>query len=181
MFGSGKKIISIYKKLGEKYSLNVFTEKGTDGSPRAEGLYRNRNVKIESIVKDSLNGKKMVPHTALTVECENPDNFSFITVKRNKQNNAEYLAGSTQLGESEFDKKFIICTNNPEKLKGIFDFNTRFKLSHVHSLGFEGLITLRGNELQYIENGFLKNEESLMRTELVMHELCDIAEIMNYN
>jgi hypothetical protein len=74
-----------------------------------------------------------------------------------------------------------VQTNNPEKLKKIFDFNTKFKLEQVIKLGFNGVISLEGNSLQYSDRDLLQNDESLMRVELIMHELCDIAEVMRYN
>ena len=67
------------------------------------------------------------------------------------------------------------------KLKNIFDFNTKFKLDQVCSLGFNGHISLSGNNLQYIERDLLQNDESLMRVELVMHEFCDIADVLKFS
>ncbi len=176
-----KKIIKNYKKLEEKYGLSCDYSKkvGMTAHPSAQGLYRSRNIKIESIIRDTIEGKKVMPHTALSVECVNSDNFSFMVVKRKKR--SSFLAGSSLIDDNEFDDKFIIQTSNPQKMKSIFDFNTRFKLDQVHALGFDGAIILKGNSLMYIEKNLLKNDEALMRMELVMHELCDIADVMRYN
>ena len=183
MMASNKKVVSNYNKLKEKYSLHSdFSKKvGMKHHPSAEGIYRNRNIKIESVVKDSVDGKKVIPHTVLSVDCANSDGFTFIAVRRNRKNAAEYQHGSVLVEDNEFDNKFILQSNNPDKLKRLFDFNTRFKLDQVHKLGFEGRISLNGNLLQYSEAGLLSSDEALMRTELVMHELCDIAEVMRYN
>lgn len=180
---SNKKVVSNFKKLSEKYQLiSDFTKKvGMKTHPSAEGIYRNRQVKIESIVRDSLDGKKVVPHTVLSVDCSNSDNFHFKVIKRNKRNSNSHSAGSTLLEDNEFDDKFILITNNPHKLKNIFDFNTKFKLDQVNALGFNGLIALEGNKLMYMEPELINNNDALMRLELVMHELCDIAEVMKYN
>lgn len=181
--GSNKKVIKNYNKLGEKYDLNIdLTKKvGMKNHPRAVGTYRNRNIKVESVIRDSVDGKKVIPHTILTVECSNPGKFSFRVVKRSKQNRASYSAGSILIEDNEFDDKFIVQTNDPEKLKRIFDFNTRFKFDQVHALGFNGSVLLHENDLMYIERDLLSNDDSLMRVELIMHELCDIAEVMKYN
>jgi hypothetical protein len=183
MSGSNKKTIKNFKKLEEKYGLQSDYSKkvGMKTHPSSLGIYRNRNIKIESIIRDSVEGKKVIPHTMLIVECLNTDNFSFLAVRRKKQNNASFLAGSSLLNDNEFDDKYILQTNNIEKLRNIFDFNTKFKLDQVHKLGFDGIIKLENNYLVYIEKGLLNNDESLMRMELVMHELCDIADIMKYN
>ncbi|MEO8511977.1 MAG: hypothetical protein ABI543_00325 [Ignavibacteria bacterium] len=183
LISTDKKVISNYKKLGEKYSLVCDYSKkiGMKTHPNANGMYRNRPVKIESAVRDSIEGQKVVPHTVLTVECTNSDGFTFNVVKRSKRNSLNYSAGSVMLDDNEFDDKFIIQTNNPDKIKKIFDFNTKFKLDQVVRLGFNGIISLNGNALQYIERDLLQNDESLMRVELVLHELCDVAEVMRYN
>lgn len=182
MLGSNKKTINNFRKLEEKYGLQCDYSKkvGMKNHPHAHGIYRNRNIRIESMVRDSVEGKKVIPHTALTVECVNTDNFSFTVVKRKKQNTASF-SGSTLINDNEFDDKFIVQTNNPAKLTGLFDFNTKFKLDQVHMLGFDGIIKLDGNHLAYIEKGLLSDDASLMRLELVMHELCDIADVMRYN
>lgn len=56
---SNKKVIANYKKLAEKYQLSCdFSKKvGMKTHPSAEGIYRNRQVKIESVVRDSLTAK----------------------------------------------------------------------------------------------------------------------------
>lgn len=180
---SNKKVISNYKKLAEKYQLSCdFSKKvGMKTHPRAEGIYRSRQVKIESILRDSLDGRKVIPHTVLTVDCANSDNFFFKLYKRNKKNSASFSGGSTLVDDNEFDDKFIIQSNAPERIKKMFDFNTKFKLDQVNALGFNGLIALEGSRLIYMEPELLANDDALMRLELVMHELCDIAEIMKYN
>lgn len=183
MVASNKKVVRNFGKLKEKYELHTDLSKkvGMKHHPSAEGIYRNRNIKVESVIKDSVDGKKVTPHTVLSVDCANTDGFSFVAVRRNRKNAAEYQQGSVLVEDNEFDNKFIIQSNNPDKLKRLFDFNTRFKLDQVHKLGFEGKISLSGNLLQYSEAGLLSSDEALMRTELVMHELCDIAEVMRYN
>jgi hypothetical protein len=183
MLSANKRVLKNYSSLADKYNLAVDTSKkiGMKTHPSASGIYRNRNIKIESVVRDSIEGKKVMPHTALIVECSNTDNFNFVVVKRKRQNNSVFLAGSSLLEDNDFDNKFICRTNNPEKMKRIFDFNTRFKMEQVHKLGFGGHISLEGNHLMYIDKDLLKDSESLMRLELIMHELCDIADVMRYN
>lgn len=180
---SNKRTIANFKKLEEKYSLTGDYSKkvGMKNHPAVQGVYRSRNVKVESIITDSMDNKKAAPHTTLFVECSNPEGFTFIVVKRKRQNNAAYLSGSTMVNDNEFDDKFIIQTNNPDKMRNIFDFNTKFKLDQVHTLGYDGIIKLEGNRLMYVERGLMNDDVSMMRVELVMHEFCDIADVMKYN
>ncbi|MCC6865908.1 MAG: hypothetical protein IT280_07075 [Ignavibacteria bacterium] len=182
-FRTNKKVLGNYGKLAEKYSLNVDTTKkiGMKNHPVANGVYRNKSVKIESQVRDTLEGQNVLPHTVVTVECINNDDFSFTLLKRNKRNILRYSADSVLLDDNEFDDKFILQTNNAEKLKKIFDFNTRFKMDSVNALGFNGILVLQGNQIQYIERNLLDSDEALTRTELLLHEMCDIADVMKYN
>ncbi len=183
MISANKKVISNYKKLTEKYDLVCdYTKKvGGKTHPKANGIYRNRQIQIESVIRDSIDGQKVIPHTVLTVDCPGSEGFYFKLLKRNKKNSLNFSSSSFMIDDNEFDDKFIIQTNYPDKLKNIFDFNTKFKLDQVYALGFNGIISLDGNHLQYVERDLLQNDESLMRLELVMHELCDIAEVMRYN
>lgn len=180
---SNKKVISNFKKLSEKYQLICdFSKKaGMKPHPNAEGIYRNRKIKINSTIRDSVDFKKVIPHTVLTVECDNENNFSFRLVKRNKRNSKLFSNNTVLADDNEFDEKFIIQSNMPGKVKKLIDFNTKFKLDHVNSLGFNGIIFLEGSSLVYLEPELLASDNALMRLELVMHELCDIAEVMKYN
>ena len=109
MFTANKKVISNYKKLSEKYQFECdYTKKvGMKTHPNAHGVYRNRFVKIESAIRDSIDGQKVKPHTVLTVECANSDGFTFTVVKRNKKNSLNYNAGTVMLDDNEFDDKFM--------------------------------------------------------------------------
>jgi hypothetical protein len=85
------------------------------------------------------------------------------------------------LDDNEFDGMFIIQTNDLERLKRLFDFNTRFKLQQIYGLGFTGEISLQGTTFTYSVQGLLNNDAALMKLELVLHELCDLADVMKYN
>lgn len=183
LVSSNKRVINNYKKLSEKYGLVCdFSKKaGMKNHPSAAGIYRNRNVKIESVMMNSRVNGKNVLHTLLSVECGNSDDFTFTAVKRTKQVSSADRSALALTDDKEFDGKFIIQTNDPVRVKRIFDFNTRFKLDQVHALGFNGTISLNGNLLQYAEKEQLSGSDPLMRFELVMHELCDIADVLKYN
>ena len=167
--------LKYYRKLKEKYEL---TEKANGKNiPVFEGVYRSRTVNIEN--KEY--GAKKKLSTQLTVRCENPADFEITLVKRSRANNSVYSADSSPVDDEEFDKLFFVHTNNPERVKKLFDFNTRFKLQQVNDLGFNGIISLTGNEFTYTEPGTLNSDTAVMRFELVLHELCDLADVMKYN
>jgi hypothetical protein len=180
---SNRKVISNFKKLADKYSFQTdFSKKiGMKTHPSASGVYRNRNIHIESIIRDSLDGKKIIPHTVITAECSNPNNFYFAVVKRNKKNTLNFQNGSHLTGDNEFDNNFIIKTNDINKLNNILDFNTKFKLDRVLALGFNGIVILEGNFIKYIDSGLLNSDEALMRAELMLHEICDISDVLKFS
>lgn len=179
---SGKNIKKIFKTLGDKYSFTTDYSKkiGMKTYPIASGLYRNRRIKIESVLLDTIDGKKVAPHTVLTVECINPDNFMFLISRRTRKNNSAFISGSSLIDDNEFDNKFIVQTNNLPRLRKIMDFNSKFKFEQVYLLGFNGIIKLEGNIFRYTEKGLLSDEHDLLRLELVLHEICDIADSMKY-
>jgi len=167
------RITKYYRKLQEKYELKA--EQGGKNAIIYIGTYRSRPVRIENTeIKKKLS-------TQLTVECENPSDFEFILVKRNRSNNSVYSKGAFMLDDNDFDDNFIINTNDLEKVKRLFDFNTRFKLQQVNDLGFKGEIRLEGNNFIYIAPGLLDNDTDVMKLELVLHELCDLADVMKFN
>lgn len=170
-----KKTVKYFQKLQEKYSLvSVSSDRN---KPEITGGYRSRTVRIET---ETPEGKKKTG-TVLEVACENDAGFVFTLVKRTKRNNPLYSSGAVMLDDKEFDDKFIIQANDAERVKRLFDFNTRFKLQQVCDLGFDGEIKLRGNLFTYYEPVLLNNDMILMRLELVLHELCDLADVLKYN
>ena len=170
-----RRSVKYFKELQEKYSLTP----GKNGSKNnfISGYYRGKPICIEYTEAES---KKKIC-TRLIVECDNPDNFEFSIVKRKRSGNPYYLNGAFIFEDNEFDDMFFIQTNNLERLKNMFDFNSRFKLQQVASLGFSGEIKLEGGTFTYLESGLLNNDIAVMKLELVMHELCDLADAMKYD
>jgi hypothetical protein len=164
-----------FKKLQDKYTLE--TDSADKKHYEISGQYRSRPIKIETGAPDV----KKKPGTMLKVMCENPSDFTFTLVKRSKSSNPYYSEGAYMVEDKEFDDKFIIQTNNVEKMQRLFDFNTRFKLIQVNGLGFDGEISLLGNEFMYYEPGVMTNDIEMMKLELVLHELCDLADVLKYN
>lgn len=174
-FTKKKRAQKYLAQLQKKYSLTA--EELEKNKSVITGYYRSRPVRIESGV---LNGQRKT-NTLLKVGCPNPDNLEFILQKRNKANNLVYSHGVYKLDDNEFDKMFILQTNDIERLKALFDFNTRFKLQQIYGLGFKGEISLQGTTFTYNVQGLLNNDAALMKLELVMHELCDLADVMKNN
>lgn len=173
-----KRIKGFYKQLADKYGFSDAEpqDKKTKYLPLVSGVYRNRNVSIKSERVEK--GKKLI-HTVIRIMIENRDNFEFLIAKNTRQNRLKYPS-SAKTGDLEFDESFILHSNNPELANRILNFNTKFKLQQAADLDFNGEVRLNGNVIEYNEPGLINSSASLMRTELLLHELCDIADELKY-
>jgi hypothetical protein len=102
-------------------------------------------------------------------------------VQRKKNNPAPKEGSIVNMMDTEFDEKFIVTSNSPEYLFQIFTFNIKYSLIQVANLSFRGELKLAGNVLDYTEPGFVLDENSKTRIELIMHILCDIADEFDKN
>jgi hypothetical protein len=173
-----KRIAGFCKQLVQKYSFSTGEpdDKKTKHFPPVSGIYRNRNISIHAKRKET--GKKQI-YTLTSVNILNKDNFEFLITKNNKQNRIKFPSAA-KTGDAEFDDGFILVSNNHELAQKVLNFNTKFKLQQAADLDFKGEVRLRGNLLEYEEPGFINTPAALMRTELLLHELCDIADELKY-
>jgi len=174
-----KRIARFYKQLTEKYGFTPgeAKEKKSKYLPLLSGAYRNRIVTVESLRKET--GGKKSDCTLVRVNINNNNNFEFLITLNTKQNRLKYQ-NSEKTGDAEFDEKFILVSNNPELARQVLNFNTKFKLQQAADLNFKGEVKLNGNIIDYEEPGLINSSASLMRTELLLHELCDIADELKY-
>lgn len=164
---AGGSVTKNFKKIGDTYNANVdFSNKKY---PKAHGNYRNRGIAIESYTNTS---DKNSPYTLIKVICNNPSNFSLSLKKKGKTSGSS----STPTGDSEFDDVFVLKTNDPEKAINILDYTIKFKLLQTANLGYKGELLLDGNTISYNEPGLIKKESGLLRIELLLHVLSDIAD-----
>jgi hypothetical protein len=171
-----KKVLKHYRKLAEKYGFT--TDESRKKYPSAYGEYRSRKVIIGSDKESE--GSKTSGYTFVKVLTDNPTGFSFGIFRNSRQNKIRLAGNSVSSGDAEFDEKFLLTANNPVLAKGILNFNTKFKLLQAVDLGLKGEVSLNSNVLLYKESGLIKSPESMMRTELMLHELCDIADELKY-
>lgn len=164
----------LYDKLKENYNLVMNYTSGKDVS--ADGVYRGKKISVAT----GTNGKEEGITTEVSVDAENNSAFYFNVVRRKTANNLRF-SKSSMTEEDEFDENFIVETNDTERMKKIFDFNSRFKLLQAMHFGMKGEIRLNGNTITYSEKGSIKDDASLMRTELILHEMCDMADALKYH
>ena len=167
-----------YKSLAEKYSLNIdeFHKEGKIKLPLLTGSYRDFPVSLGAMLKpDSV---KKTPVTFIAAECENKDNFSFVIARRSKENKIKYGSAESPIGDKEFDEKFIVNTNNSGEMSTIMNFNIKYKLIQAQHLGAYGDLILNGNKVLYTEDGYISSDTALMKAEIILHLVCDIADEM---
>jgi hypothetical protein len=85
------------------------------------------------------------------------------------------------INDSEFDSKFIVNTNNGERMFGMLNFSIKYKLLQSLNVGFKGELKLEGNKLSYTENELIKNNINLLRIEILLHLLCEISDELKNN
>ncbi|RPI16198.1 MAG: hypothetical protein EHM58_12430 [Ignavibacteriae bacterium] len=177
---SNKSVIPYFKKLGEKYGVTVDDSKkiGISRFPVAEGMYRSHPLFVGSTNKGE-NYKSFV-HTYFRLICRNYLDLTFLIVKKNKQNIAKYGTDAVTMNDSEFDEKFLVVTNNPELMVSLLDFNIKYKLLQSANLGFNGEITLKNDNLLYIEPDLIRNDVVMLRSEVMIHVLTDIADSLKF-
>jgi hypothetical protein len=177
---TNKSVAGYFKKLKEKYNISVDLNKkiGMAKFPSAEGMYRNYPLFIDCL-KTNEGGKKYI-HTSIRLLCKNPEKISFLITRRNRANIAKYGAYEVKINDSEFDEKYILNTNNPERMMQILDFNIKYKLLQTASLGMHGDLKLEGETVSFTEPELIRNDTVLLRTEVMIHVLTDAADSLKF-
>lgn len=177
---SNKGILKSYKSLSDKYNFELDASKksGLRKHPAVRGTYRNIPVEIGTFINPE--GKKKTA-TYVNAACSNQSGFEFIIVKKNHANTVKYGGKAYLINDSEFDSKFIVNTNNSEKMFGLLNFSIKYKLLQSLNVGFKGELKLEGNKLSYVENELIKNNINLLRIEIMLHLLCEISDELKSN
>lgn len=180
LLAKNRQIIKNFKSLESKYGLQVDygDRAGFKRHPKSSGFYRNKPVSIISSLKTE--GGKKFHSTLVKVTSEKPYSLQFTVASKNKLNKSLYKNQSVSLNDHEFDDNFIVVTNDIESIKKIFNFNSKFKLQQALGLGFKGEIRFDGINFEYHERKLMNTETDLMRTELILHELCDLADELKH-
>jgi uncharacterized membrane protein YecN with MAPEG domain len=174
-------ILKIYKSLANKYGFEVDSSKksGFFSLPTARGKYRDVPVEIGSFIKEE--GRKKSSATYINVDCLNASGLDFTIVKKNSANKINYGANAFAISDAEFDRKFIINTNDTKRMFELLNFSIKYKLLQSLNVGFNGVLRLNGNKLEYIEKKLIKNSFNLLRIEILLHLLCEFADELKRN
>jgi hypothetical protein len=176
LFTVNRNIIKNYRSLAEKYGFEVNASKksGFFKHPVSRGTYRNIPVVIGSFIKEDR--RKNSAATFIEVECVNQTEMDFIIVKKTIANSIKYGGKAFTVNDSEFDKKFIVNTNDMNLMFDLLNFSIKYKLLQSLNVGFKGELTLNGSKLAYIEKELIKNNVNLLRIEILLHLLCEMAD-----
>lgn len=170
------KIVKNFNLFAEKYGFTVDMSKKFNFlvHPVASGSFRNRNFMVGSDNKE-VKGNRF-SSTFIKVQCANPLNVGFLIQRRTRANKVIMSREEVLTEEKEFDIKFVVQANNCEVIKSILDYTNRYKLLQALNLGMNGTLKLNGNTLYFEEIGLLKDNIALMRIEIIIHCMCDIAD-----
>lgn len=180
IFIINRNIIKNFKSLTNKYGFEVDSTRksGFFRYPVSHGQYRGIPVEICSFVKED-KGKKS-PATFISVDCINPDELDFIIVKKDNANNITYGGKAFNINDTEFDSKFIVSTNNMKKMFDLLNFSIKYKLLQLVNVGYKGELQLNGTKLRYEEKELVKGSMNLLRIEILLHLLCEIADELKH-
>lgn len=175
-FIRSRNIKKYYKLLSDKYGLKLGTSSNGELADHTliEGNFRDLPVEIGSYKKEEANRK--IHLTYVKVNCVNPDHFGFVIAKRNMTNEVLYGNKSVSMNDREFDEKFIVSTNDYPRFNSILNFSVKFKLLQILNIGLKGDFILQGNALAYSESGLITRSTDLLRIELILHLLSEIAD-----
>jgi hypothetical protein len=171
-----KKIKTMYSVLAERYSFNLDMSKVKSSVPypEAKGIYRKRRADIGTF--DKSDGGEKKPHTYIKIGSASNTDFSFIIQRRTRDKKHFHSREEILTGDADFEKEFIIQSNNHELIKKILDYTNMNKLIHAAKMGYNGEMLLLGGEMMYIESNIIKTKNDLMRTELLLHAMCDLCD-----
>jgi uncharacterized membrane protein YecN with MAPEG domain len=174
-------ILKSYKSLSNKYGFELDSSKKSRffKHPVARGRYTEVPVEIGSFIKEE--GRKKNSATYINADCINHQGLDFTIVKKNNANKIKYGDNAFSINDAEFDRKFIINTNNTKRMFDLLNFSIKYKLLQSLNIGFNGELRLNGNKLEYIEKELIKNSVNLLRIEILLHLLCEIADELKRN
>jgi len=181
LFIVNRNIVKSYKSFTDKYGFEVDVSKksGFFKHPVSRGNYRNIPVTIGSFIKEE--SRKKSAATYIEVECINPEEINFIIVKKTNANSIMYGGRAFTINDSEFDDKFIVNSNDMNRMIELLNFSIKYKLLQSLNVGFKGELTLKGNKLKYVEKELIKSSVNLLRIEILLHLLCEISDELKEN
>ncbi|MGA2668520.1 MAG: hypothetical protein ABSF32_06330 [Ignavibacteria bacterium] len=171
-----KQLSKNYGLLSERYGLAVVDSKkiGLIHYPVTEGNVKNYPVQLGTMVNGS--GKNGKVFSFVKITCTNTPGLAIQIIKKTPANKFNYSGNLQYTGDSEFDENYIINFSNAERIVDLLNFSVKYKLLQIANVDFKGKLTLDGNLLSYIEPGLIIDKRDLLRIELILHLLCEIAD-----
>jgi hypothetical protein len=146
--------------------------------PVSEGKLKTYPVQLGTVIEHD--GKKKFASTFVKLTCSNPAGLVFLIVRRTPANKTLYSRNAGTTGDQEFDEKFIVNSGNSGKMIELLNFSIKYKMLQTANVDFKGAITLDKNILVYTERGSIITKRDLLRIELVLHLLCEIADGLKF-
>jgi len=169
-----------YRALARQLALTVETPQARlgglyPGTPTASGTYRGREVAVYTVGHGMDNTRKT--DTAIRVGTRGPENLQVTLSARGLSGKlGQFKRGKdAPTGDAEFDRKFLLRSNNPGAARALFGPGLRPRLASLWESG-SGFITLREGVLRYTEFGLLLEDARRERFVRMADLLCDLGD-----
>ncbi len=150
------------------------------GFPSCHGTYRNRPLRVFMFTRSSGSGKSRstTTYTAFEIDVDNPDGFEFHIFEQGFFTSMAVKLGmqDIQIGDDEFDKEYIIKSNNESKVIELLTPMIKQKFMEFADQ-FPGFgVKLQGAKFYYESAGTMAGETFVTRIETMIQFMCDLAD-----
>jgi hypothetical protein len=150
---------------------------GFEPTPTVEGRYRDRLVRFFTYTTGS--GKSRHTWCAVSAALTAPRAFTLELCPENFITRLATALGmqDLQVGDPEFDRAFIVRSNDPAYAAAALLPEIRAKLLARCPRTTCGALTIKGGEVRFCENGSFDRQEQLDRFAAMLEVLCDLADV----
>lgn len=147
---------------------------------RVQGDYRGGSLVIWHFSRRS--GKSSHPYIGLRLGLENPRNLSFNIYREGFFSKIDKTFGmeDVQVGDAEFDQRFIVKCSDPVFIRMALLPETREKFIKVFEAHkASGSFTLKENEIYYEQSGRIRSDECRTRFVAISDLCADLREMVS--
>lgn len=176
-----RKIAANFEAFAAKMSCQANIPQGLFGGfPSCQGTYRNRPLRVYMFTRSSGSGKSRstTTYTAFEIDVNNPDGFEFNIFEQGFFTSIAVKFGmqDIQIGDDEFDKEYIIKSNNEAKVMELLTPMIKQKFMEFADR-FPGFgVKLQGAKFYYESAGTMAGEAFMTQIETMIQFMCDLAD-----
>ena len=150
---------------------------GFEPTPTVEGQHRDRLVRFFTYTTGSR--KSRMTWSAVSAALTSPRTFTLELCPENFITRLVTASGmqDIQVGNPEFDRAFIVRSNDPAYAAAALLPEIRAKLLAQCPRTTCGALTIKGGEARYTETGSFDRQEQIDRFAAMLEILCELAEV----